>query len=212
MEPNNSKNTFNEKEQRISIVTETEEIRIEATESMQTTSESHDNREKNGAPLNKASLRASIEMEKEELPRCPDIPDVEDFDEDEIFCRMATDENIFNSRGLSHAPKMEESSRERYIQMGRCAQMHSHEWTNLFPGMSIESDFPIVQVRFKNTHKDFFRIPENEKPQNFQTGDIVTVESANGHDTGVICLRGELVPRYPENLSQSPAERYRQMD
>ncbi len=193
MEPNNSKNTFNEKEQRISIVTETEEIRIEATESMQTTSESHDNREKNGAPLNKASLRASIEMEKEELPRCPDIPDVEDFDEDEIFCRMATDENIFNSRGLSHAPKMEERSRERYIQMGRCAQMHSHEWTNLFPGMSIESDFPIVQVRFKNTHKDFFRIPENEKPQNFQTGDIVTVESANGHDTGVICLRGELV-------------------
>ena len=100
-------------------------------------------------------------VEKEELPRCPDIPDVEDFDEDEIFCRMATDENIFNSRGLSHAPKLEESSRDRYRQMGHCAQMHCYEWSNTFPCMNAESNFPIVQVRFKNTHKDFFRIPDN---------------------------------------------------
>ncbi len=140
----------------------------------------------------KTAIRKEQEFE-EEPPRCPDIPDVEDFDEDEIFCRMATDENIFNSRGLSHAPKKDESSQCRYRQMGRCAQMHSYEWTKLFPSMSKGNDFPIVQVRFKNTHKDFFRIPENENPENFQTGDIVTVESTNGHDTGIICLRGELV-------------------
>ena len=136
---------------------------------------------------------ASIAIDKDELPRCPDIPDVEDFDEDEIFCRMATDENIFNNRGLSHAPKLEENSEARYRQMGRCAQMHSYEWSKLFPCMNAQSEFPIVQVRFKNTHKDFYRLPENEDPKNFQTGDIVTVESANGHDTGIICLRGELV-------------------
>lgn len=117
----------------------------------------------------------------------------EDFDEDEIFCRMATDENIFNSRGLSRAPKIEDSCQNRYHQMGCCAQMHSYQWTNLFPEMSALSDFPIVQVRFKNTHKDFFRIPDGENVEDFQTGDIVTVESANGHDTGIICLRGELV-------------------
>ena len=141
-------------------MTETEEIRIEATESMQTTSESHDNREKNGAPLNKASLRASIEMEKEELPRCPDIPDVEDFDEDEIFCRMATDENIFNSRGLSHAPKMEESSRERYIQMGRCAQMHSHVSRAIFP--SCKSGSKTRTKTFSESRKT--KSPRTSKP------------------------------------------------
>lgn len=122
-----------------------------------------------------------------------EIPDLNDFDEDEIFCRMATDENIFNSRGLAKAPKLDENSRERYNQMACCAQMHSYQWTDLFPSMSAESDFPIVQVRFKNTHKDFFRLPENEDAKNFQTGDIVTVESTNGHDTGIICLKGELV-------------------
>lgn len=125
--------------------------------------------------------------------RRSEIPDLNDFDEDEIFCRMTTDENIFNSRGLAKAPRMEDSGQERYRQMGCCAQMHSYQWTNLFPTMSAESDFPIVQVRFKNTHKDFFRLPENDDARNFQTGDIVTVESTNGHDTGIICLKGELV-------------------
>ncbi|MDE5761941.1 MAG: hypothetical protein K2H68_00295, partial [Bacteroidales bacterium] len=106
---------------------------------------------------------------------------------------MNTCENIYNSRGLAKAPREEESGRDRYVQMCRCAQMHSYEWTDLFPNLSAGSDFPIVQVRFKNTHKDFFRLPENEEGKSFATGDVVVVEAANGHDTGVISLRGELV-------------------
>ncbi|MDE7101266.1 MAG: hypothetical protein K2O37_00525, partial [Bacteroidales bacterium] len=106
---------------------------------------------------------------------------------------MNTCENIYNSRGLAKAPREEESGRDRYVQMCRCAQMHSYEWTDLFPNLSAGSDFPIVQVRFKNTHKDFFRLPENEDGKSFATGDVVVVEAANGHDTGVISLRGELV-------------------
>lgn len=130
--------------------------------------------------------------EELEAPRA-EIPDLNDFNQDEIFGRMNTFENIYNSRGLAKAPREEESGRDRYVQMCRCAQMHSYEWTNLFPNLSAESDFPIVQVRFKNTHKDFFRLPENEDSKSFATGDVVVVEAANGHDTGVISLRGELV-------------------
>lgn len=132
------------------------------------------------------------------------VEEQEDFDEEEIFCRMATDENIFNSRGLSHAPRMEETCKDRYNQMGCCAQMHSYQWTDSFAQMSATSDFPIVQVRFKNTHKDFYRIPEGEKPEDFQTGDIVTVESTNGHDTGIICLKGELVRLQLKKKGMSP--------
>lgn len=117
----------------------------------------------------------------------------EEDSREEVFMRLTADENIYNSRGLAHTPKMEESCRERYLQMACCAQMHSCQWTDSFPSMSEESDFPIVQVRFKNTHKDFFRLPENETARNFHTGDIVVVECTNGHDTGVICLQGELV-------------------
>ena len=144
---------------------------------------------------NDISNRKAIVFEQDEKQEFKPIgkDDAHEFDEKELFCRMAADENIFNSRGLAHAPKMTDNSQRRYHQMGCCAQMHSYQWTDLFSSLSNESDFPVVQVRFKNTHKDFFRLPENESPQNFQTGDIVVVESANGHDTGVICLKGELV-------------------
>lgn len=123
---------------------------------------------------------------------------------EEIFTRIITDENIYNSRGLSHAPKMEESNRDRYLQMGCCAQMHSCQWTDAFADLETGSVFPIVQVRFKNTHKDFFRLPENEDPKSFRTGDIVVVESANGHDTGIICLQGELVRLQLKKRNLSP--------
>lgn len=192
MNPNdNSTPAANIKQETMAASIENHSVRIEETATF--LEETRTDTSISIASNSNHTARPRPAVEKEELPRCPDIPDVEDFDEDEIFCRMATDENIFNSRGLSHAPKLEESSRDRYRQMGHCAQMHCYEWSNTFPCMNAESNFPIVQVRFKNTHKDFFRIPDNENPQNFQTGDIVTVESTNGHDTGIICLRGELV-------------------
>lgn len=144
---------------------------------------------------NDIASRKAMAFDQEEKPAFNPIEkdDTHEFDEKELFCRMAADENIFNSRGLAHAPKTAEGSQDRYHQMGCCAQMHSYQWTDLFSSLSGESDFPIVQVRFKNTHKDFFRLPENEDPKSFQTGDIVVVESTNGHDTGIICLKGELV-------------------
>lgn len=121
-----------------------------------------------------------------------------------LFIRQIADENIYNSRGLSHAPRMEESNRDRYLQMGCCAQMHSCQWTDSFADLESGNVFPIVQVRFKNTHKDFFRLPENEDPKSFRTGDIVVVESANGHDTGLICLQGELVRLQLKKRNLSP--------
>lgn len=48
----------------------------------------------------------------------------------------------------------------------------------------------VVEVQFKNTRKAFF---SNPSKLNLQTGDIVAVEAALGHDIGVISLAGELV-------------------
>ncbi|MCM1531753.1 MAG: hypothetical protein NC048_04345 [Bacteroides sp.] len=141
--------------------------------------------------LRKTSYRDQSEERDFVRPETAGNPEEET--REDVFMRLTADENIYNSRGLAHAPKMDESCRERYLQMGCCAQMHSCQWTDAFPAMSAESEFPIVQVRFKNTHKEFFRLPENEDPKIFHTGDIVVVESTNGHDTGVICLQGELV-------------------
>src|ERR1043165_9819231 len=50
--------------------------------------------------------------------------------------------------------------------------------------------FEIVEVRFKNGHKDFFRNPDKI---DLTAGDAVIVEVQNGHHLGHVSLQGELV-------------------
>ena len=48
----------------------------------------------------------------------------------------------------------------------------------------------VVEIRFKNTRKDFFKI---EPDLILSAGDVVAVEASPGHDIGVVSLTGELV-------------------
>jgi cell fate regulator YaaT (PSP1 superfamily) len=50
--------------------------------------------------------------------------------------------------------------------------------------------FDIIEVRFKNGRKDYYR---NDSADSFQSGEIVAVEGSPGHDIGVVSLSGELV-------------------
>jgi len=53
------------------------------------------------------------------------------------------------------------------------------------------ANFPdIVEIRFKNTRKSFFK---NVNGLNLKRGDIVAVEASPGHDIGIVSLVGELV-------------------
>jgi cell fate regulator YaaT (PSP1 superfamily) len=56
--------------------------------------------------------------------------------------------------------------------------------------MPVEDKFNIVEVRFKNGRKEFFR---NSDKLGLTTGDAVVVEVPNGHHIGHISLQGELV-------------------
>jgi cell fate regulator YaaT (PSP1 superfamily) len=53
-----------------------------------------------------------------------------------------------------------------------------------------QKPFDIVEVRFKNGRKGFFK---NSKNLALCIGDVVAVEASPGHDIGVISLTGELV-------------------
>jgi cell fate regulator YaaT (PSP1 superfamily) len=53
-----------------------------------------------------------------------------------------------------------------------------------------EKPFDIVEVRFKNSRKEFFRNTEN---LSLSIGDIVATQAQSGHDIGMITLTGELV-------------------
>lgn len=68
--------------------------------------------------------------------------------------------------------------------------MNVFDWLSdmsLPPG---QKPFDVVEVRFKNNRKEFFR-NVNDLP--LTMGDVIAVESSPGHDIGVVSLSGELV-------------------
>jgi len=71
---------------------------------------------------------------------------------------------------------------------GTCAKLHVYDWLDDVITISNPSD--LVEVRFKNTRKDFFRNVNNLK---LEQGDIVAVEANPGHDIGIVTVTGDLV-------------------
>lgn len=75
-----------------------------------------------------------------------------------------------------------------YTKAGCCAKLHVTDWLK-----DIKTAIPaddIVEVRFKNTRKDYYRNVNNLK---LETGDLIAVEGSPGHDIGIVSLQGELV-------------------
>lgn len=72
---------------------------------------------------------------------------------------------------------------------GGCNKMNVFDWLS---NMDIPAAdrFNIVEVRFKNGRKEFYR---NSEGLNLTTGDPVIVEVPNGHHLGYVSMQGELV-------------------
>jgi len=70
---------------------------------------------------------------------------------------------------------------------GTCYKLNSYNWLEDIPEGAKNKH--IIEVRFKNTRKDFFR---NINELRLKTGDIVAVEASPGHDIGIVALTGEL--------------------
>ena len=67
-------------------------------------------------------------------------------------------------------------------------KLETHDWLQEIPASTQATDF--IEVRFKNTRKDFFR---NSNGLRLKLGDLVAVEASPGHDIGIVSLTGELV-------------------
>ena len=96
------------------------------------------------------------------------------------------DEPLFLSRGCRQCPKC-------YVPVGATERQSCSKvtCTNWLTGIRqpTEAPFGIVEVRFKNNHKDFYRLPDGLE---VTEGDVVAVEGQPGHDVGIVCLTGEL--------------------
>lgn len=74
---------------------------------------------------------------------------------------------------------------------GGCNRMNTYDWLRNLPMADIESYCHVVEVSFnKGTRKDFFR---NTTLQQFEKGDLISVEGVSGFDVGEISLTGEIV-------------------
>lgn len=109
--------------------------------------------------------------------------------------------NIFHTRGLKNIPNPERAHCDQY-QYSSC-KLPSYNWMDQ---MNISLDyleFPIAEVRFKNSHKDFFLLPPNIV---FKVGDIVAVEANPGHDIGIVSMLGLQVQRQMQAKHVKPED------
>ena len=87
--------------------------------------------------------------------------------------------------------------------------LYCYDWMKYLDTNSNQNK--IVEVRFKNTRKDFYI---NEQGLALSIGDIVAVEASPGHDIGVVSLTGDLVrcqinKAYGKKLPESFGKIYR---
>lgn len=93
---------------------------------------------------------------------------------------MTENEDI---QGLGDEPRMPDTTYKP-----GCNKLDSYNWLQDLPELPRETD--IVEVRFKNTRKGFYRNVNNLR---LEIGDVVAMEASPGHDIGRVSMTGNLV-------------------
>ncbi|MBC9812777.1 hypothetical protein H9Y05_09870 [Crocinitomicaceae bacterium CZZ-1] len=72
---------------------------------------------------------------------------------------------------------------------GGCNKLEVYDWLANIALPGGQKPYDIVEIRFKNSRKAFYR---NTKSLSLQVGDVVVVEASPGFDVGVVSVVGEL--------------------
>jgi len=81
-----------------------------------------------------------------------------------------------------------------------------YDWLSDLPKHSHSTD--LVEVRFKNTRKSFYR---NVNMLRLKIGDVVAVEASPGHDIGIVSLTGDLVNSQLKKNKLSPDSEFKKI-
>lgn len=71
-----------------------------------------------------------------------------------------------------------------------CNKLNIYNWLSDMSLPDGQKTFPIIEVRFKGSRKEFFY---NKDHFRLKEGDIIAVEASPGHDLGTVSMTGELV-------------------
>ncbi|MCX6306264.1 MAG: regulatory iron-sulfur-containing complex subunit RicT [Bacteroidetes bacterium] len=112
------------------------------------------------------------------------------FEETDIFefRQEKLPDNPFLSRGCCQSPKL--YHKNETVFQHRCSKFDSHDWLKDIPVAPDMAATDVIEVRFKNSRKDYFRTPPDLE---LLIGDIVAVEASPGHDIGIVSMVGEMV-------------------
>ena len=80
---------------------------------------------------------------------------------------------------------------QKVLSCGRC-KLSQFDWLKDYENQEVKGNVCLAEVRFKNDRKDYFTYPEDLE---LEVGEFVAVETAIGHDIGIITLLGEIVKR-----------------
>ena len=98
------------------------------------------------------------------------------------------DNNAFLTRGCQCKPSSESEADNNGVYNKIYCKLSDSDWLGHIDLPSGMERFDCVEVRFKNSRKDFFRLQGDFE---VHVGDIVAVEAAPGHDIGIVSLTGE---------------------
>ncbi len=82
-----------------------------------------------------------------------------------------------------------------------CNKLTVFDWLSNMSHPNGEKPFDCVEVRYKNSRKEFFRNSENIS---LSIGDIVATQAIAGHDIGMVTLTGELVKVQMKRKKEDP--------
>ena len=85
-----------------------------------------------------------------------------------------------------------------------CNKLTVFDWLSNMSLPNGQAPFDCVEVRFKNSRKEFFRNTENLP---LATGDVVATQAKSGHDVGIVTLTGELVKVQMKRKKVNPEDK-----
>ncbi len=97
-------------------------------------------------------------------------------------------QQAFLSRGCHCSPQPH--TRQLDVFRHSCNKLDAFDWLKDIKPPDVFPPSSYVEVRFKNSRKDFFLAAHD---LDLTTGDIVAVEASPGHDIGIVTLTGEVV-------------------
>jgi cell fate regulator YaaT (PSP1 superfamily) len=109
---------------------------------------------------------------------------------------------------LNTVKELKATERTRHVCDTRCCKLEAYNWLKDIPFPEEKTPFYFTEVRFKYNRREFFSY---DPALELQEGDVVAVETDQGHDIGIISLMGEVVRLQMQRKGVTPSATFKKV-